>query len=68
MNGEAGFGLAGSGAGPLEDGSGDGGTAASGTFALRSVFNDGCLDLAFGGGVSSQPCASGAASQRRDRG
>ncbi|MER6850166.1 protein kinase [Streptomyces flaveolus] len=35
---------------------------------LTSVFNDGCLDLAFGGGVSSQSCASGAASQRWDRG
>ncbi|MEU4983344.1 protein kinase [Streptomyces sp. NPDC021969] len=36
--------------------------------SLTSVFNDGCLDLAFGGGVSSQPCRSGAASQSWSRG
>ncbi|MZG13829.1 protein kinase [Streptomyces sp. SID5914] len=35
--------------------------------SLTSVFNDGCLDLAFGGGVSSQPCRSGTASQRWTR-
>ncbi|MFD6191845.1 protein kinase [Streptomyces sp. NPDC060275] len=35
--------------------------------SLTNVFNDGCLDLAFGGGVSSQPCRSGTASQRWTR-
>ncbi|MFI8193300.1 protein kinase [Streptomyces sp. NPDC085946] len=31
---------------------------------LRSVFNGGCLDLAFGSGVSTRTCAAGTASQR----
>lgn len=40
--------------------SGSGGT-------LVSVFNGGCLDLAFGSGVATQTCASGTASQRWTR-
>lgn len=41
-------------------------TGSGGT--LTNVYNGGCLDLAFGGGVSSQPCRSGAASQSWSRG
>ncbi|QHA09816.1 hypothetical protein GQF42_25380 [Streptomyces broussonetiae] len=37
-------------------------TAGSGGF-LRTVFDGGCLDLAFGGGVAEANCASGASSQ-----
>ncbi|MFJ8821505.1 protein kinase [Streptomyces sp. NPDC102467] len=35
--------------------------------ALRSTSNGGCLDLAYGGGVSTQTCASSKASQRWGR-
>ncbi|MGW3860495.1 serine/threonine-protein kinase [Streptomyces sp. NPDC005047] len=34
---------------------------------LRSVFSGGCLDLAFGPGVDTQTCGSGAASQKWTR-
>ncbi|MBZ6288041.1 serine/threonine-protein kinase [Streptomyces olivaceus] len=34
---------------------------------LRSVFNDGCLDLAFGSGVDAQTCESGQSSQQWKR-
>ncbi|MCL7366366.1 serine/threonine-protein kinase [Streptomyces ardesiacus] len=34
---------------------------------LKSVFNDGCLALGFGGNITSQPCEPGTAAQRWTR-